>query len=212
MAKVFPNAPSAPPPESCNRGQAAAESVLLTVWKKSLLFNGDGFTVFNAAGDLVYRVDNYITGKKGEIILMDALGSPLLTIRRKRLSLEDTWLVFDGESADLRRFTARKTLKLLNSNCLAEVTFFDGGGRRMNEPRFKVEGSYERRRCAVYDEKRRRVAEIKPKEASVRGVSIGTEIFHLAVTAEMETASAMAIVILLDQMFEPLPSRRLLLN
>lgn len=56
---------------------------ILTVWKKSLLFNCNGFTVFDGKGNLVFRVDNYAAGKKSEIVLMDAAGKPLLTIRRK---------------------------------------------------------------------------------------------------------------------------------
>ncbi len=62
-----------------------ADGTVLTVWKKSLLFNCNGFTVFDAKGNLVFRVDNYMAGSgtKGEIILMDAGGKPLLTIRRK---------------------------------------------------------------------------------------------------------------------------------
>lgn len=39
--------------------------------------------MFNADGNLVYRVDNYLADNKGEILLMDAAGSPLFTIRRK---------------------------------------------------------------------------------------------------------------------------------
>ena len=57
--------------------------VVLTVWKKSLLFNCDGFTVFDSNGNLVFRVDNYVPGGDGEIVLMDASGRSLLTIRRK---------------------------------------------------------------------------------------------------------------------------------
>ncbi|MFS7976443.1 putative tubby-like protein [Helianthus anomalus] len=56
---------------------------ILTVWKKSLLFNCYGFTVFDTKGNLVFRVDNYAAGNKAEIVLMDASGRSLLTIRRK---------------------------------------------------------------------------------------------------------------------------------
>lgn len=62
-----------------------ADDVTLTVWKKSLLFNCNGFTVYDAKGNLVFRVDNYMAGSgtNGEIVLMDAGGKSLLTIRRK---------------------------------------------------------------------------------------------------------------------------------
>lgn len=200
MTKVYPNAaaatasPSLPSPCSGSDPESS-ESVVLTVWKKSLIFNCDGFTVFDADGNLVYRVDNYMSGKNGEIVLMDASGTCLLTIRRKRLSLSDSWTVFDGETADNPRFSVRKNVNPLKSKCIAYVS---GGGGKM----YEVEGSYSRRCCAVYDEKKRRVAEIKQKEASVKGVAFGGDVFRLVVNpGGIDTAAAMAVVILLDQMY-----------
>lgn len=70
----YPPPPPAPP-------------ATLTVWKKSLLFNCKGFTVFDAKGNLVFRVDKYDKSNKGEIVLMDGAGNPLLTIRRKVKSI-----------------------------------------------------------------------------------------------------------------------------
>lgn len=49
--------------------------------------NCSGFTVFDALGNLVFRVDNYVAGSKSEILLMDASGNALFTVRRKVLVL-----------------------------------------------------------------------------------------------------------------------------
>lgn len=56
----------------------------LTVWKKSLLMNCKGFTVIDSCGNLVYRVDNYSLHPQ-ELVLMDASGNSLLTMRRHRV-------------------------------------------------------------------------------------------------------------------------------
>uniref|UniRef100_R7WAB6 Protein LURP-one-related 8 n=1 Tax=Aegilops tauschii TaxID=37682 RepID=R7WAB6_AEGTA len=96
MAKVHPNL--AVP--SLGMAAAAAarddEPVTLTVWRKSLLFNCRGFTVFDASGNLVYRVDIYASDSRAEVVLMDAAGRPVLTVRRKKaISLMgDQWLGF----------------------------------------------------------------------------------------------------------------------
>lgn len=80
MTKVYPNTTAASVTSSPDgKGNAA----ILTVWKKSLLFSCNGFTVFDSKGDLLFRVDNYMASNKGEIVLMDAAGKPLYTIRRK---------------------------------------------------------------------------------------------------------------------------------
>jgi hypothetical protein len=57
-----------------------------TVWKRSSMgFQGtDGFCVYDAAGSLAFRVDNYSRRRKpfaGELLLMDGHGAPLLALR-----------------------------------------------------------------------------------------------------------------------------------
>ena len=89
MTKVYPNVPSSSFGSEgvklrlAGGGQDADTAAVLTVWKKSLLLNCTGFTVYDGKGNLVFRVDNYVAGNKGEIVLMDGAGKPLLTIRRK---------------------------------------------------------------------------------------------------------------------------------
>lgn len=211
MTKIYPKAVS-PLPCSNSGGwcDSDQEALVLTVWKKSLIFNCDGFTVFDADGRLVYRVDNYVSGNNGEIVLMDACGTCLLTIRRKRLSLADRWTVFDGEAASNPRFSVRKNVNLLNTKCAAHVS--SGGGRSKSELLYEIQGSYSQRCCAVYDGKRRPVAEIKRKEASVKGVEFGNDVFRLVVKPGISAAAAMAIVIILDQMYGSSATRFFLTN
>lgn len=227
MTKVYPNATApvsekpklklnASPTSTLTSTSDDNSVVVLTVWKKSLLFNCDGFTVFNAHGNLVFRVDNYSAATKAEIILMDPSGKSLLTIRRKRLSLSDNWLMYEGETAVNPILSARKHVKLLNTKSLARVssccssgTGTTGSSSSSSSPSnssknvmiYEIEGSYTQRCCAVYDGKRRRVAEIKRKEA-VGGVDFGMDVFRLIVKQpEIDSSVAMAVVILLDQMF-----------
>ncbi|KAA8517580.1 hypothetical protein F0562_017790 [Nyssa sinensis] len=217
MTKVYPNYATTPAPIPATTTTTTTtlpasdrNSVVLTVWKKSLLFNCDGFTVFDAKGNLVFRVDNYSAGSKREIVLMDASGKSLLTIRRKRLSLGDNWLVFDGETAVNPLFSVRKHVNLLNTKSLAHVSSGCGGsgsgsGWGSSSPsspgnKYEIEGSYTQRCCAVYDDQRRRVAEIKRKEAA-GGVAFGADVFRLITHPEIDSAVVMAFVILLDQMF-----------
>ncbi|MFQ6619676.1 hypothetical protein Gotur_000869 [Gossypium turneri] len=207
MTKVFPNASftigdaiseKQPPQHKLLPAGEASEETILTVWKKSLLFNCNGFTVFDSKGDLVFRVDNYMDGNKGEILLMDANGNPLLTIRRKKMSLGDSWLIYEGESMEKPRLCVKKSVNIL-SKCLAYVS--SGNNNSRNNIMYEIEGSYSQRNCAVFDDKRRLVAEIKRKEA-VGGVAFGTDVFRLIVRpGYITTDSAMALLILLDQMF-----------
>ncbi|KAL8153411.1 hypothetical protein V2J09_011171 [Rumex salicifolius] len=220
MARIFPNSTSRRE-KQCSKSSNAAvdatcdmpegdgdEAVVLTVWKKSLLLNCKGFTVFDATGNLVYRVDNYVAGNSGEIVLMDAAGKPLLTIRRKRLSFGDSWIVYDGEQTSDPRFSVRRQVNFRNTKTLAHVssgTTSSPAASPPSSPRknvvYEIEGSYPKRSVSVYDNSRRCVAKIRQKEAA-GGVALGFDVFSLIVVRPyMDPSVAMALVILLDQMF-----------
>ncbi|URE14965.1 LURP-one-related 8 [Musa troglodytarum] len=202
MTRVHPNtaAPFADLPSlpACCGATREGGVAVLTVWRKSLLFSCHGFTVFDAEGNLVFRVDIYGSGSAGELVLMDAAGKPLLTARRKKLSLGETWLIYNGEDADNPLYSVKRHVSLLHCKGLAHVTPLRGGSGSAG---YAVEGSYSRRSCTVYDERRRAVAEIQRKQA-VGGVAFGDDVFRLVVQSDLNTCLAMAIVIVLDQMFQ----------
>lgn len=199
--KVHPNAAAAS--LAVPAAEEKGEAVSLTVWRRSLLFNGKGFTVFDSNGNLVFRVETYARGSPREVVLMDADGLALLTVRRKKLSLAEEWLVYDGDGDELapRRFTARRNMSLLPTKSLARLSpprSLDGTGCR-----YDVEGSYAGRSLDMFactswasgGNQRRRVATVCRKEAAV-----GLDVFRLMVEPDFEPALAMAVVILLDQM------------
>ena len=66
-------------------GYVFKEETHLTVLKTSLFFAGDGFTVYDCKGQLVFRVDSYgpDTRDRDELVLMDPNGRCLVTVRRK---------------------------------------------------------------------------------------------------------------------------------
>ncbi|WOK96736.1 hypothetical protein Cni_G05443 [Canna indica] len=206
MTKVHPNAAvpdhELPRVAGCSCGGGEESAAVLTVWRKSLLFGCSGFTVFDAKGNLVFRVDVYGgSGSAGTLVLMDAAGKPLLTVRRKKLSLGENWAICNGEDVGDPLVSVKRHVNLRHSRALAHVTpcrRHGGGGVLVGG--YEVEGSYSRRSCTVYDERRRAVAEIRRKEA-VGGVAFGGDVFRLVVQPDFDTSLAMAILIVLDQMF-----------
>ncbi|CAL4897148.1 unnamed protein product [Urochloa decumbens] len=204
MAKVHPNAAVAPGPTITSN-----PSAVLTVWRKSLLFNCDGFTVFDASGNLAFRVDCY--GARGrrraEVVLMDVAGKPLLTLRRKRLSLAEQWVIYDGDATaeptkSKPLLSVRRNVSLRSSTkTLAHVTPLVPGASA-----FVVEGSYGRRACAVRDARGDAVAEVCRKE------SVGDDVFRLVADPRLGAPLAMGLVIALDEMFRGGGSARSLLR
>ncbi|KAJ3669108.1 hypothetical protein LUZ60_011058 [Juncus effusus] len=205
MPKVYPNA-IAPAGDSqrsqinCENDQQEAH--VLTVWRKSLMFNCNGFTVFDSKGNLVFRVDNYASEHKGEIVLMDASGKSVLTIRRKKLSLSDQWLMYNEEESSKPLFSIKKHVALRPAKTLIHLTPCTASSTSIT---YHVDGSYYHRNCMIYNQKQQPVAEIRRKESKA-GVQLGADVFKLVIQSEFDTYLAMAVVIVMDQMFGSKPS------
>ncbi|CAL4904512.1 unnamed protein product [Urochloa decumbens] len=200
MAKVHPNAAVAPGPTITSNPSADEPPAVLTVWRKSLLFNCDGFTVFDAKGNLAFRVDCYGASghRRAEVVLMDVAGKPLLTLRRKKFSLAEHWVIYDGDAADPAKskplLSVRRHVSLRASKTLAHVTPL--ASTTAAEAAFVVEGSYGRRACAVRDTRGDAVAQVRRKE------SVGDDVFRLvADPRRLGAPLAMGLVIALDEMF-----------
>ena len=59
------------------------EAFTIYIWMKSLVMQGNGCTVFNENGEIVYRNYNYDKKCSNKLNLMDLQGNVLLTILRK---------------------------------------------------------------------------------------------------------------------------------
>ncbi|KAF8648854.1 hypothetical protein HU200_064555 [Digitaria exilis] len=144
-------------------GLSSAALRYYTVWKRSSMgFQGtDGFSVYDAGGALVFRVDNYSRRRKifaGELLLMDGQGSPLLTLRPQIFSMHDQWNCYTAsEQVQGKRtrshqvFSMRKCSVLLKDH-EAEVsmsgcsTASDHTGHGSS---FWIEGCFRRRSCKI---------------------------------------------------------------
>lgn len=133
-------------------------------------------------------------------------------MQKRRFGSDSTWLVYKEDARDNPIFSVRKNANILSHNkCVAQVsTVREGVGNKYTRhdddeaqrPVYEIEGSFSRRCCGVFDDTGRKVAEIKQKEAPVKGVALGMDIFNLVIQPGLiDPAFAMAIVILLDQMF-----------
>ncbi|RAL41355.1 hypothetical protein DM860_010149 [Cuscuta australis] len=177
-------------------GYVYAEEEHLTVRKTSLFFAGDGFSAYDCAGRLVFRVDTYgpDARDRSEVVLMDAAGKCLLTVRRKRPSLHNRWEGYKGERAEGQKpiFSVRRSSIIGRSSVTVEV---------YNNPseEYTIEGSFAHRSCAIYGADKECVAEIRRKVDLSANVVLGKDVFSLALNPGFDGAFAMGLVLVLDQ-------------
>ncbi|XP_058113545.1 protein LURP-one-related 5-like [Magnolia sinica] len=177
------------------------EETHLTVLKTSHFFEGDGFTVYDSNGQIVFRVDSYgpEAGNGDELVLMNATGKCLLTVHRKRASLHHRWEGFLGERMNGQKhiFSVHRSSMIGRTSVTAEVY-----GSPVVE--YQIEGSYSHRCCTFYsisasNGSRVAVAEIKRKVTASAHVMLGKDVFWLYLKPGFDGAFAMALVIVLDQ-------------
>ncbi|CAF2065938.1 unnamed protein product [Brassica napus] len=156
----------------------------LTVRKTSLFFAGDGFTVYDCKGTLVFRVDSY--------------GGPNNRDNDERPSLRRRWEGYLGERTDGQKpiFGVRRSSMIGRNSVTVEVY----AEYECNE--YLIEGNFGQRSCTVVEaETRRKVAEIRRKVDASTNVMLGKDVFSLNVKAGFDGAFAMGLVLVLDQIY-----------
>ncbi|KAL3631774.1 hypothetical protein CASFOL_024758 [Castilleja foliolosa] len=178
-------------------GYVYQEETQLTVLKTSLFFPGDGFTTYDSKGELIFRVESYGPDSRdsGELILMDATGRSILTVRRKRPSLHQRWEGFVGEGTDAKKplFSVRRSSILGRSSMTVEV--YSTGEE------YQIEGSFACRNCTIFNADKEVVAEIHRKVDATTNVVLGKDVFVLALKPGLDSSFAMGLVLVLDQIY-----------
>ncbi|KAL8139398.1 hypothetical protein V2J09_005419 [Rumex salicifolius] len=147
----------------------------LTVTNDSVVFS-DGSTV--------YRLHR---GRR-DLLLTDSYGLSLLTLHPKRISLHKRWEAFGDGSKPI--FTVCRSSMIGRSEFTAKVY------RNPMAETFKIEGSFESRRFTVIDAgSQSEVAEILIDGGEVDG----EDVFLLFVKADFDSAFAVAIVFVLQE-------------
>uniref|UniRef100_A0ACD5Y420 Uncharacterized protein n=1 Tax=Avena sativa TaxID=4498 RepID=A0ACD5Y420_AVESA len=190
MSRIHPSDRRAGHGDGARRAASDHEQpAVYTVWKRSSMgFQGtDGFSVYDAAGKLAFRVDNYSRRPKafaGELLLMDGRGAPLLSLRPQMLSLRDRWNCYrvaqeegcpdnTDRSSPQQLFTMRKCAALQNTDgaevymSSASTATTSGRGCRAlpsPPPGFRVEGCFSRRNCKISGSDGQEAARISRKK------------------------------------------------
>lgn len=96
----------------------------------------------------------------------------------------------------------RKNLKMSILSTKSDILAYVFSGSFDKKNSYIIKGSYKCKSCKiVHVPSNRTVVEIKRKEVRTKGVWLGSDVFDLVVDSDFDTGLAMALVLLLDQMF-----------
>ncbi|KAG0467459.1 hypothetical protein HPP92_018426 [Vanilla planifolia] len=196
-------------------GEVESPARAWTVWKKSsMAFVGtDGFSVYDGDGKLAFRVENYARMSKyrlGEILLMDAVGRPVICLRPKILSMHDQWNGYVGDGGNRRAcsnsllFTMKRPSVLCGSG--KAVVFLRGSDERSMPwgrvlgPDFIIEGSFRTRCCEIHGVGGEALAWTSPKKVG-SSMTLGDDVFALIVVPGVSHELIVAFIVVMDRMY-----------
>ncbi|CAA2966691.1 protein LURP-one-related 11-like [Olea europaea var. sylvestris] len=176
---------------------STSERETFTIWMKSLVFHGNGCTVFNSKGEVVFRVDNYQTRRSSEVFLMDFNGEVLFSMKRKILRIFESWEGYKWIDSKLNK---ERSWFQVRSNCSIfrrrkHKTCHVSLGCDKNTPRssYQITGLEGKSTFKIIDNAGHLVAQVIKKQ-SLSGVPLGDDVFTLIVEPQMDHSLVMALV------------------
>ncbi|TVU34659.1 hypothetical protein EJB05_16502, partial [Eragrostis curvula] len=183
MAKIQP-LPVTSSADECQSLQLQKQAVY-TVWMKSLVFNGNGCTVYGADGSLAFRVDNYGCRGGREVFFMDRAGNTLIRIRRKSFGAFKRWVAFryvnDGEEKPW--FSVQKVQKN------GATVKMHGSGRT-----YGIDGCSCKSDYKISDAYGEVVAAVERKQTA-SGIVLGEDVLTLTVGSEVDQLLVLGLVV-----------------
>ncbi|KAF5937125.1 hypothetical protein HYC85_024631 [Camellia sinensis] len=188
MAKIYPQTPT------CSSYMTSTRETF-TIWMKSLVFHGNGCTVFNSNGKIVYRIDNYDKKSSNEVYLMDLQGKVLFSIRRKKLSFLGHWDIYKWSGSKMNKlekpwYQARTNSNFLGREMACHVTL---GRDKAKVISYRIIGLAGKLAFKITDSHGGLVAEVKQKQLS-SGVVLGDDVLSLVVEPRTDHSLVMALV------------------
>ncbi|CAK9141870.1 unnamed protein product [Ilex paraguariensis] len=187
MAKVYPQTPA------CSSSYLTSKRETFTVWMKSLVFNGNGCTVFDSNGELVYRIDNYGEKCCHEVHLMNLRGEVLFSIRQQKLQIFGGWDGYKWSDSKMKErpwFQVRKYCKIFSKEIYCQVIL----GRDKAKSRcYRIVGLAGKAAFKIIDGHGAIVAEVREKQSS-SGVLLGDDVWTLVVEPKTDHSLIMALV------------------
>ncbi|XP_030551652.1 protein LURP-one-related 11-like [Rhodamnia argentea] len=165
----------------------------LTVWMKSLVMQGNGCTVFDQNGQIVYRIDNYEKKGSRKVFLMDLRGKVLFTIIQRKLRVLGRWEGYKCDEQDVKDgklwFRVKRGCPIFKRKSSCQVSVHCDKGQHT----FNIESVAGKSEFRIVERTGGLIAEGKRKQSS-SGVYLGDDVLTLFVEPEVDQSLVVALV------------------
>ncbi|CAH9118070.1 unnamed protein product [Cuscuta epithymum] len=194
MARIYPQTSSSSSSPSSS-SYITSKRETFTVWMKSLVFHGNGCTVFDSNGEIVYRIDNYNRKCSREVHLMDLHGRVLFSIRRKKFSVFGQWNGYrcnnsEVDCEEVLCFQVRRSWNVLGGD--SNSYYVNPASDQPQENCYEIIALPGKSSFKIVN-RTRVIAEVKQKQEK-SGVAFGNDVLTLMVEPHCDHSLVMALV------------------
>ncbi|XP_045799099.1 protein LURP-one-related 10-like [Trifolium pratense] len=170
----------------------------LTIVKKVMTVTDGNFAVTDVNGNIVFKVKGSLLTLRDRRVLVDAVGNPITTLRRKIATLHDRWEAFRGESTDSKDliFTLKRSSLIQFKD---KLDVFLAGNKKQDVCDFKVKGSWLERSCIVYAGESNHIVAKMHKKHTIKSLLIGKDHFAVTVYPNVDYAFIVSLIVILDE-------------
>ncbi|CAI8584175.1 unnamed protein product [Vicia faba] len=190
------SAPMLPLPATIIGPQYCAPYQLdLTVVKKLMTTSDGNFSVTDVNGNVVFEVKGFRFTLQDRRLLLDDAGYPIITLRRKIVTMHDRWKAYRGESTDKKDliFTLKRS-SLIQFTTKLDVYLASNTKKHVCD--FKIQCSWLKQSCKVYaGESNDIVAMMHTKQSNL----IGKDYCIVTVYPNVDYAFIVALIVILKK-------------
>ncbi|XP_060171278.1 protein LURP-one-related 4-like [Lycium barbarum] len=190
MAKIYPETLHNSSPSFSSPYMMSTRETF-TIWMKSLVFHGNGCTVFNSKGEIVFRVDNYQEKNSNEVFLMDLFGKVLFSIKKEKLRLFGRWSGYLSAGFKGKPwFQVRRSWKFSRRDVICNVNL---GCEETVGSCYRIQQTDKKSSFRVSNSAGQLVAQVKQKQSS-KGFGYGDDVLTLEVEPYVDCSFIVALV------------------
>ncbi|KAK7382301.1 hypothetical protein VNO80_01145 [Phaseolus coccineus] len=165
---------------------------------RKVLALADSFSVTDVNGKMVFNLTASLMTLHDHRVLVDAVGEPILTLRRKMTTTHDRWQVFRGESTEMKDliFSVKRSSFF---QLKTKLDVFLAKNTKEEVCDFKVKGSWFERSCVVYAGESLTIVAQMNKRHTVESMAFGKDNFMVTVYPNIDYAFIVALILILDE-------------
>ncbi|MCL7021517.1 hypothetical protein MKW94_005519 [Papaver nudicaule] len=158
---------------------------------------GNKLGVFDTNGHNIMKVKGHTLSFRRTLV--NAAGTPIVTLIEKKFTLHERWNVYRGDSSNSKNllFTVKKS-SILQFKTNLDV--FLASNKAEDVCDFKVKQNYSEKSCVIYQGKSKNIIAEMHKKKKVHGKVLGKDTFSVTIRPNVDYAFIIALRVVVDEM------------